>query len=826
VTTWQASFVTAGAHTGEIGAPAPYLRHEFTVGEGLVRATLHVTALGLVEAHLNGAVVGDEVLAPGWTSYRHRLAVSTHDVTELLVVGANAVGAVAGEGWAVGRLGWGERRGIWTDRPAAFLQLELEYGDRVEVVATDQTWRAGTGGVLANGIYDGETFDARLEPTGWDVAGFDESGWGGVDVVEWDLATLTATGAPPIRRIEELAAVEVRTTPAGRTVVDFGQVLTGWVRLGVTGEAGTTVVLHTCEALIDGEPEFETNRTALATDRYTLRGGGPETWEPRFTFHGFRYVDVEGWPGELAAESLTAVVVHSDMPRTGWFECSDERLNQLHRNVVWSMRGNFVGVPTDCPQRDERLGWTGDINAFAPTAAFLYDVRGVLGSWLADLAAEQVELGGVPMVVPDVLGGSVAPTALWGDVAVSLPTTLHEAYGDEALLERQYPSMAAYIDAVEAVLDEHGVWSTGFQFGDWCDPDAPAGNPGAGKADRHLIATAYLARTTAELADAAAVLGRTDDEARYRALHDRVRAGFRREWVTETGLVADLSPTAYALAICFGLLDRDQEPKAGARLAKLVEKAGHRIATGFAGTPYVTEALSRTGHLATAYALLLEESCPSFLYPLSMGATTIWERWDAIRPDGTLHRTGMTSLNHYALGAVATWLHRTVAGLAPSSPGYRTMRIAPQPGGGLTAASAELDTPQGRARVRWDHAPEGTFTLEATVPVGATAEVVLPNHPDSLVEQVAEGDHRWSYHWPRHDPSGITERSTLRDVRDHHAVVWVAVADAVRRHFNIDLEESPEMLDQDLRRALDGAEAASPELASDLRAALVPLLEL
>lgn len=821
---WQASFITAAAHTGAIGAPAPYLRRDFTVCEGLVRATLHVTALGLVETHLNGDVVGDEVLVPGWTSYRHRLAVSTHDVTELLVTGDNVLGAVAGEGWAVGRLGWNDRRQIWADRPAAFVQLELDYGDRVEVVGTDPGWRASTGGVLANGIYDGETFDARLEPTGWDVAGFDDSGWGGVDVVEWDLAALTATGAPPIRRIEELAAVEVLTTPAGRTVVDFGQVLTGWVRLTASGEAGATVTLRHCETLIDGEPEFETNRGAAATDRFTLRGSGPEVWQPRTTFHGFRFLDVEGWPGDLTTESFTAVVVHSDMRRTGWFECSDELVNQLHRNVVWSMRGNFVGVPTDCPQRDERLGWTGDINAFAPTAAFLYDVAGVLGSWLEDLAAEQAVLGGVPMVVPDVVVGPTAPTALWADVAVSLPVTLHEAFGDPGILERQYASMRAYIDDVEPLLDERGVWATGFQFGDWVDPDAPPGNPGEGKADRHLIATAFLARTTAELADTAEVLGRLEDAARYRSLHERVRAGFRQEWVTPSGLVADLSPTAYALAICFGLLDPEQEVKAGSRLAKMVAKAGHRIATGFAGTPYVNEALSRTGHLDTAYALLLETGCPSFLYPVTRGATTMWERWDAIRPDGSLNSTGMTSLNHYALGAVATWLHRTVAGLAPAAPGYRRIRVAPQPGGGLTHASAVHDTPPGRARVAWALDPDGRFTLEVTVPPGSTAEVVLPCHPEGLVEEVGAGDHRWSYEWPSSEAAPLTLDSTFRDLR-HHPTMWEPIRASLLRHFNVDLDTTEDMLTLRLREALERTGTSSPELEADVRAALAPLLE-
>jgi alpha-L-rhamnosidase len=745
VTTWQASFVASPDFVpGDTDNPAAYLRTQFTVS-GVRSATLHVTALGLVEPWLDGVRVGDEVLAPGWTSYDQRLAVSSYDVTALLVDGSHTLGAILGEGWAVGRVGWEGRRALWAERPAAFLQLDLEDAEGSRTICSDGTWRTAYGGVRANSLFDGEVYDATQELPSWCTGAVDDSSWSLAQVVDRELTSLVPRNWEPIRVVEELPAREVFVTPAGRTVVDFGQNLAGWVRLRVRGPAGARVTLRHSETLIHGEIDFETNRGAAATDVYVLSGDPEgETWEPRFTFHGFRYVDVEGWPGDLVPADLTAVVVHSDMRRTGWFETSHPALAQLHNNIVWSMRGNFVGVPTDCPQRDERAGWTGDINAFASTAAFLYDVRGVLQSWLEDLAIEQREWGAVPFVVPNVRTTPAPPTALWGDVAVNLPWVLYEEFGDESVLATQYSSMTAYVDQVESLLDEEGLWSSGFQFGDWLDPDAPPTNAAGAKTDRHLVASAFFCRTTDQLARTAQVLGKSDDAERYRALHLRVRGAFRREWVTPVGRLANESQTAYALAICFGILDGPEVQRAGQRLAELVTRAGYTVSTGFAGTPLVAEALTKADQLATAYRLLLQEECPSFLYPLSQGATTTWERWDAIQPDGSLNSTGMTSLNHYALGAVADWLHRVVAGLAPAAPGYARLRIAPRPGGGLTHAKAVKDTPRGRASVSWSDT-QGIRTVEVVVPDGVTAEVVLPDHPESRVENVPGGEHSWSY---------------------------------------------------------------------------------
>ncbi|QHC65670.1 family 78 glycoside hydrolase catalytic domain [Rathayibacter sp. VKM Ac-2759] len=820
----RTAFITPRAATGGTGDPASYLRREFAVTERPVRATLRSTAVGLIEPHLNGGVVGDEVLAPGWTSYRHRLVVSSHDVTDRIVIGSNAVGAVLGEGWALGRLGWEEKRHHYSDRPAAWLELVLEYGDgSTEVIGSDTSFRAATGGVRANSIYDGEDFDARLEPSGWDRAGFDDVEWGGVEPFDWPVESLVDPLAPPIRRIEELAPVEILTTPAGRTVVDFGQNVSGWVRLTASGPAGTTITLRHSEAMIHGEADFETIRTAAATDRYMLRGEGAETWEPRFTFHGFRYVEVDGWPGELDASALRAIVVHSDMTRTGWLETSNPLLNQLHSNAVWSMRDNFVGVPTDCPQRDERLGWTGDINAFAPTAAFLYDVRGVLGSWLRDLAVEQEEKGFVPWVVPDVLSTPSSPTALWSDVAVSLPWALYREYGDERILADAYGSMTAFIRQVAGLLDENGLWSTGFQYGDWLDPDAPIDNPAGGKTDRHLVAAAYLCRTTREMTDTARILGRADDAAEFGALADRVRRAFLDEYVSPNGRLVGETATAYALAITFDLLDEAQKMRAGDRLADIVARAGYRISTGFAGTPLVTDALSATGHLGEAYLLLLETGCPSFLYPVTMGATTIWERWDSIRPDGTINPSGMTSLNHYALGAVVDWMHRTIGGLTAVEPGYRRMRIAPLPGGGLTSAQLRHTTVHGEVGIAWS-LDGGTATLDVSIPEGTSAQVVLPGVLDTAPLEVSAGEHHWSYEIEVAAASSSFDLDSTLGAVAADPAAWRRFTDVFARYYpGVPLDgRAPEAAVMPIRTLLDYIPGVSDEFRSDLGHALTP----
>ncbi len=744
---WTARFVTPDwDEDTTCPQPAPLLRHEFTVRPDFTHARLYITALGVYEAQLNGNAVGDHVLAPGWTSYHHRLCYQTFDVTELLQEGRNTIGAILGDGWYRGRLGFnGGRRNIYGDRLALLAQLEIHYADgTTERIVTDETWHAAQGPIRASDLYDGETYDARLERPGWSAPGYDDSDWAGVRVLEQDPSRLVAPSGPPVRRIEVIAPVAITPSPSGRTIIDFGQNLVGRLRITVSGPRGQTITFRHAEVLENGELCVRPLRTALATDHYILRGEGIEHWEPRFTFHGFRYAEVTGWPDELRAENVQAVVCHSDMERTGWFECSDPLINRLHENVVWSMRGNFLSIPTDCPQRDERLGWTGDIQVFAPTACFLYNTAGFLTSWLADLAAEQAATGGVPFMVPQVMDRPPIPAAAWGDAAVIVPWVLYQRYGDVSVLATQFESMRAWVDLVARTAGESYLWSQGFQFGDWLDPTAPPDRPAAARTDPYVIATAYFAHSAELVGHAAAILGRAEEADRYWQLAAHVRTAFNAEYVTPAGRLMSDAETAYALALQFALLPTaEQRDHAGKRLAALVRKSGYHISTGFVGTPLICDALCSVGEYDAAFRLLTERECPSWLYPVTMGATTIWERWDSLRPDGSVNPGEMTSFNHYALGAVADWLHRTVGGLAPAEPGYRHLTVQPHPGGGLTFARARHRTPYGIAESAW-HIKGEQIEVEVVVPPNTTATVTLPGNDTAPIE-IGPGTHHWLY---------------------------------------------------------------------------------
>ena len=761
---WTARFVSP-RDIGGLDAAAPVLTGTVVLPDGIAGARLYATAHGLYAAQLNGQRVGDQELAPGWTAYQHRLRYQTYDVTALVSPGENRLEVLLGNGWYRGRLGFHEQRALYGDRLALLAQLEVTTTDgTVHRLATDGSWTARESAIVADDLYDGQRTDLR-RPAG--VAG-------PVDVLDADLGRLVAPDGPPIRVTDLLPTLAVTTSPSGRTIVDFGQNLVGWVRLRVRGgAAGDEVVVRHAEVLEHDELGVRPLRTAKATDTYVLAGPDEVTLEPSLTFHGFRYAEVTGVT-EFSAE---AVVVGSDLRRTGWFESSHALLNRFHDNVVWGMRGNFLDVPTDCPQRDERLGWTGDIQVFSPTASFLFDSAGFLTNWLADLAAEQQKDGSVPYVVPDVIRREPATGAAWGDAATVVPSVLYERFADVGVLARQLPSMRAWVDKIAHLAGDDLLWSGGFQFGDWLDPTAPPDQPAGAKADPDVVATAHFVRSAELTARAAEITGDTDTAARYADLAARARDAFDREYTTAGGRVLSDAATVYALALQWALLPEPaQRHRAADRLADLVRAAGFRISTGFVGTPLMTDALTDGGHPDVAYRLLLQTGCPSWLYAVTMGATTVWERWDSMLPDGSINPGEMTSFNHYALGAVADWLHRRVAGLAPAEPGYRRLLVRPVPNHRLTSAAARHVTPYGEAEVSWERAG-GQLTLRVTVPVGATATVQLPG--DGAPVEVRHGRHEWTVADPYAD-SVLPAAPTIRQLMDHEPTWDRIVAAAVK----------------------------------------------
>jgi alpha-L-rhamnosidase len=764
---WTARFVSPRDIAG-LDAPAPVLSGTVDLPGEVTSARLYLTAHGVYVARLNGERVGDDQLAPGWTAYRHRLRYQTHDVTSLLTAGTNRLDILLGNGWFRGRLGFRKGRALYGQRLAALAQLEATTADgTVHTLGTDGSWTAQESTIVSDDLYDGQRTDLTRQPAAATP----------VEVVDADLGRLVAPDGPPVRVTEVLPAVAVTTSPSGRTLIDFGQNLVGWVRLRVRGgAAGHEVTVRHAEVLEDGELGVRPLRTAKATDTYVLAGAPETTLEPELTFHGFRYAEVSGAPG-LAEQDVEAVVVGSDLVRTGWFASSHDLLNRFHDNVVWGMRGNFLDVPTDCPQRDERLGWTGDIQVFSPTAAFLFDSAGFLASWLADLAAEQQKDGSVPFVIPDVIRQPGPATAAWGDAATIVPWVLYQRTGDRDLLERQLPSMRAWVDRMAGLAGERLLWAGGFQFGDWLDPSAPPANPFQAKADPDVIATAHLARSAEIVSLAAEVAGDSDRAREYGDLAARVRDAFAREYVTAGGRVLSDAPTAYALALRWSLLPKpEQRRRAGQRLADLVRGAGFRISTGFVGTPLMTDALADAGEPELAYRLLLQTGCPSWLYSVTMGATTVWERWDSMLPDGRINPGEMTSFNHYALGAVADWMHRRVAGLAPGAPGYQVIDVHPLPDTRLTRAAARHHTPYGEASVAWARSG-GQLRLEVVVPVGATATVRVPGG-DGTVD-VRHGRHEWTVPDPYAHVSPTPAEPSIRQVMDHEPS-WDRVVFAAR----------------------------------------------
>jgi alpha-L-rhamnosidase len=765
---WTARWVASPlAGAPKTSAPVPALRREFRLDGAVARARLYVTALGLYEVELNGRRVGDQQLAPGWTDFGKRVRYQAYDVTALLRPGENAIGALLGDGWYCGFTGLVKTRENYGRRPALLAQLEVVLEDGSELrVESDASWRWRTSCILESDIMQGEVVDARRDLGAWTRSGYDDSAWAGVELASDPGISLDAMTGPPVRATRELAAVN-RPQRSGhplfgpRWIFDLGQNMVGRVRLRVRGREGTTVQLRHAEVLDPkGELYTENLRDARALDTFTLRGTGePETFEPRFSFHGFRYVEVAGRLEEGAVEELVGVVLHSDMKPTGEFACSDADLNRLQSNIVWGQRGNFLDVPTDCPQRDERLGWTGDAQVFVRTAAFNMDVAGFFSKWLLDLEDAQAHDGLVPPIAP--LPGRGLMAALdggpaWADAIVICPWTIYRCFADERLLDERFDGALAYVDYLErrfpnGVRSDPSVDPWG-GFGDWCALDGTLRQDSRmGGTPKDLIGTAFLAHSARRLAEIAGVIGRFDEEKRLRELASRVRDAFRRRFVTPDGLVAGNTQTSFVLALHFGLLESREREVTARALAHDVEQHGH-LTTGFVGTPYLLHVLSDVGRLDLAYRLLLRREFPSWLFPVVKGgATTIWERWDGWTEEKGFFDPEMNSFNHYAYGAVGEWLYGTLAGLDldpdPGAAGWRRARLAPRPpvhrllpeAPPITSARAALETGHGRYETVWS-IERDRFTFDARVPPGCSARVDLP---DGRADEVSAGRHRF-----------------------------------------------------------------------------------
>lgn len=774
---WKAKWIGASLQGGPRSMiPAPYLRKTLSLGTKPRSARLYVTAMGLYECSINGQQVSEDVLNPGWTEYGKHVQYKVYDVTNLLKRGDNAIGILLGDGWAVGHTGW-QHRQLYADRPLALAQLEVTGEDGSStMLVSDRTWKYQFGPLTHNDLLQGEAYDARLEFGGWDSAAFDDRHWFRAEVFPAPKAAVIATNGPTVRRINELKPisdpVDKSTFNAPRHIFDLGQNMVGRVRFKGSAPRGKTITLRFAEVLNPDGSLYTTNlRSAKVTDYYTFKGEGEEVWEPRFTFHGFRYVELVAYEGKVTRDTITGIVLHSEMQPTGEFECSDPLLNQLQHNILWGQKGNFVDVPTDCPQRDERLGWTGDIQVFVRTAAYNLDVAAFMTKWAKDVADAQTAVGSVPAVVPAEDGAPDDGGPAWADAAVICPWTIYLCYGDKRILEANYGVMTRFMNfMLKGSLDyircapSYEGWPG---FGDWLSINADT--------PRDLIGTAFLAYDASLMAQIAGILGKTSDAAKYRKLFDNVKAAFGKRFLKGSkvtkesdvpsefrrrvdgmdhlsrGFLApvDYGPiktevfntklftpqqTAYVLALHFDLLPEKLRPVAAQELVADIERRGNHLSTGFVGAPYLPHVLSTNGKLDTAYALLDQKTWPSWLFAVTQGATTIWERWDGWTEESGFQNPEMNSFNHYAYGSIGAWMYNTIAGIEadPAQPGYKHSLIHPRPGGSLTHATGKLKTQYGMLESSWQ-LKKGKFTLTVVVPPNTTATVHLPVKADAKV---------------------------------------------------------------------------------------------
>ena len=725
------------------GYSSHLFRKAFTASETVRRATLCITAHGIFHAYINGERVGQDYLAPGWTSYNNRLEYRQYDVTDMIVKGINVIGAEVGGGWYRSHIAWGGTIGnFYGDVLGLLAQLQISYDDgSEEIVGTDASWKTSPGNVVYSEIYNGETVDGRIDNGPWCLPLYDDSDWdpvflpdtstmkkqdNGYTLRRFDKGTLVSTLS---ENPEKLSVVypTIFTSPDGERILDYGQNLVGWERATLSGAAGDTIRLLHAEVL-DEKGNFYTEnlRAAKATSTYILGGDGRETFEPKFTFYGFRYIKIEGVKYDLSPRDFPVYVVSSNLKQTGKFKCSNELVNRLQHNIVWSQRDNFLDIPTDCPQRDERLGWTGDAMVFARTASFNMKVVSFFRKWLMDVVGDQRDDGMIPNVIPHVGRYTDGGSAGWGDVITIVPWIMFRIYDDREIIRYCYPAMKKWLEYYMKNSKDY-LCTQEYHFGDHL---SIGGYPFFSEiptfTDKKFIAQCYFAYSASIVAECAGLLGLDAEKLYFKELSDKVKKAFNDEYVTPNGRMSCETQTAYLLVLKFDMVDDSLKHAMAERLAALIRKTDCHLSTGFLGTPLICEVLTEYGYEDLAYRLLLQDSCPSWLYPVKCGATTIWERWDGIKPDGTLYNPDMNSFNHYAYGAVGDWLYRYVAGIREAEPGYKKIIVSPLVSEYLTYAEGSIYSNYGEIYSRWERRDDGTIFMKVLIPVNTVAEIFLP----------------------------------------------------------------------------------------------------
>ena len=726
-TEFRAQMITSDFPEDETACPV--FGKTFAIDKKVKKARLYATAHGVYEVTLNGQTVGDYRMAPGWTSYHNRLQYQIYDVTVQLAE-ENEMEITVGNGWYKGILGFTCEPNRYGTQVGAFAELHIEYEDgSSEVIATDESWSVRTGEICYSEIYMGETIDTDAP----------EIKTGTVQVKEFDKAVLTAQENEPVRITERITGKELIVTPKGERLVDFGQIVTGVVEVHVKGEKGQKIVLHHAEVLDkDGNFYPETLRQAKSIDTF-ICNGEEQIFRPHFTFHGFRYISVEGME-EFTADQFFACVTHSDMEKTGDFHCSNKKVNQLQSNITWSQRDNVLDIPTDCPQRDERLGWTGDAQVFSWTAAFNRNTALFYKKWMRDVSAESSLEKGVPHVVPDILESY--SSSAWSDAAVIVPWVVYQIYGDKGILKESWKCMHEWVDYIKNNCEENGLWQSGFQYGDWLALDKEESADRTGATDKYMIANAYYLYVTDLVKQTAEVLGKDEEAKKYADLYETTLDAFRREYYTETGRIVSETQTGAIISLYFNLArEKDRKRILNTLLTNIGNHKNH-LATGFVGTPYICHTLSENGAHEMAATLFMKEDYPSWLYAVNMGATTIWERWNSIKPDGTFDESGMNSLNHYAYGSVGDWMYRKVAGLSQLEPGYKRFQVKPMFVKGIEEWGTEFESVYGKF-VANTSCKDGKIHVHVEVPANTTAVIVLPEKEE--VHEVGSGVYDYEY---------------------------------------------------------------------------------